>query len=87
MSVVGSDYDKLKRYNISEIYSPTPRPQPKQIESKEPEQQKQQQQEQSKDSVEVGKPQESDGPEGAETAKPPADASEEAGTSGTDALT
>ncbi|KAL1953141.1 hypothetical protein VTO42DRAFT_3555 [Malbranchea cinnamomea] len=27
MSVVGSDYDRLKRYNISEIYNPTPRPQ------------------------------------------------------------
>lgn len=23
MSVVGSDYDKLKRYNLAEIYNPT----------------------------------------------------------------
>ncbi|KAL1964081.1 hypothetical protein VTN77DRAFT_7499 [Rasamsonia byssochlamydoides] len=27
MSVVGSDYDKLKRFNLAEIYSPTPKPQ------------------------------------------------------------
>lgn len=27
MSVVGGDYDQLKRYNLSEIYNPTPRPQ------------------------------------------------------------
>jgi hypothetical protein len=26
MSVVGHDYDTLKRYNLSEIYSPTPKP-------------------------------------------------------------
>lgn len=26
MSVVGNDYDKLKRYNLAEIYDPTPRP-------------------------------------------------------------
>lgn len=26
MSVVGSDYEKLKRYNLSEIYEPTPKP-------------------------------------------------------------
>ena len=26
MSVVEGDYDALKRYNLSEIYSPTPRP-------------------------------------------------------------
>ena len=25
MSVVGADYDKLKRYNLSEIYSPSAR--------------------------------------------------------------
>ena len=25
MSVVGSDYDKLKQYNMAEIYDPTPR--------------------------------------------------------------
>ncbi|KAI1914801.1 hypothetical protein LOZ58_000324 [Ophidiomyces ophidiicola] len=27
MSVVGGDYDELKRYNLAEIYNPTPRPQ------------------------------------------------------------
>jgi tRNA acetyltransferase TAN1 len=27
MSVVGREYDELKRYNLSEIYSPTPRKQ------------------------------------------------------------
>lgn len=27
MSVVGSDYEELKRYNLAEIFSPTPRPQ------------------------------------------------------------
>jgi tRNA acetyltransferase TAN1 len=27
MSVVGSDYDALKRFNLMEIYSPTPKPQ------------------------------------------------------------
>ncbi|KAL1982458.1 hypothetical protein VTN96DRAFT_1305 [Rasamsonia emersonii] len=27
MSVVGSDYDKLKRFNLAELYSPTPKPQ------------------------------------------------------------
>ncbi|KAJ5601653.1 THUMP domain protein [Penicillium lagena] len=26
MSVVGSDYDQLKRYNLAEIYAPTPKP-------------------------------------------------------------
>ncbi|KAL9067524.1 MAG: hypothetical protein Q9157_006787 [Trypethelium eluteriae] len=26
MSVVGSDYDRLKRYNLAEIYDPTPKP-------------------------------------------------------------
>ncbi|KAJ5902785.1 THUMP domain protein [Penicillium taxi] len=26
MSVVGSDYDKLKRYNLAEIYDPSPKP-------------------------------------------------------------
>ena len=26
MSVVGSDYDKLKKYNLAEIYQPTPKP-------------------------------------------------------------
>ncbi len=26
MSVVGSDYEKLKRYNLAEIYEPTPKP-------------------------------------------------------------
>lgn len=26
MSVVEGDYDELKRYNLAEIYSPTPRP-------------------------------------------------------------
>lgn len=25
MSVVGNDYEKLKRYNLSEIYEPTPK--------------------------------------------------------------
>ncbi len=25
MSVVGSDYDKLKQYNLAEIYDPTPK--------------------------------------------------------------
>ena len=25
MSVVGSDYDELKQYNLAEIYDPTPR--------------------------------------------------------------
>ncbi|EFE40759.1 hypothetical protein TRV_04532 [Trichophyton verrucosum HKI 0517] len=29
MSVVEGDYDELKRYNLSEIYSPTPRPEVK----------------------------------------------------------
>ncbi|EEQ84055.2 THUMP domain-containing protein [Blastomyces dermatitidis ER-3] len=29
MSVVGPDYDELKRYNLSEIYDPTPKPGPK----------------------------------------------------------
>ncbi|KKZ62496.1 hypothetical protein EMCG_03109 [[Emmonsia] crescens] len=28
MSVVGPDYDDLKRYNLSEIYYPTPKPAP-----------------------------------------------------------
>ncbi|PGH18112.1 hypothetical protein AJ79_00740 [Helicocarpus griseus UAMH5409] len=28
MSVVGRDYDELKRYNLSEIYEPTPKPKP-----------------------------------------------------------
>jgi tRNA acetyltransferase TAN1 len=27
MSVVGHDYDELKRFNLSEIYRPTPKPQ------------------------------------------------------------
>ncbi|KZZ96438.1 THUMP domain containing protein [Ascosphaera apis ARSEF 7405] len=27
MSVVGKDYDELKRYNLAEIYNPTPKPQ------------------------------------------------------------
>ncbi|KAL2222932.1 THUMP domain protein [Thermoascus aurantiacus ATCC 26904] len=27
MSVVGSDYDQLKRFNLAELYSPTPKPQ------------------------------------------------------------
>lgn len=26
MSVAGSDYDRLKRYNPAEIYNPTPKP-------------------------------------------------------------
>ncbi len=26
MSVVGSDFDRLKRYNLAEIYDPTPKP-------------------------------------------------------------
>ena len=26
MSVVGSDFDKLKRFNLAEIYDPTPKP-------------------------------------------------------------
>lgn len=26
MSVVGSDYEELKRYNLAEIYNPTPKP-------------------------------------------------------------
>ena len=26
MSVVGSDYEQLKRFNLAEIYDPTPRP-------------------------------------------------------------
>lgn len=35
MSVVGSDYDKLKRFNLTEIYDPTPKlPLPKQAVSK-----------------------------------------------------
>lgn len=25
MSVAGSDYDKLKRYNLAELYSPSPK--------------------------------------------------------------
>jgi len=25
MSVVGSDYEKLKRFNLAEIYEPTPK--------------------------------------------------------------
>ena len=29
MSVVGNDYEKLKRYNLAEIYSPTPKLEPK----------------------------------------------------------
>lgn len=28
MSVVGSDFEKLKRFNIAEIYDPTPPPKP-----------------------------------------------------------
>lgn len=28
ISVVGSDYDQLKRYNLAEIYAPTPKPKP-----------------------------------------------------------
>ena len=32
MSVVGSDYEELKRYNLAEIYDPTP---PKQAQSRE----------------------------------------------------
>lgn len=66
MSVVGSDYDKLKRYNISEIYSPTPRPQPKQKESKEAEHVEDAKQ--SKDSVETGQSEEPKDPEVAEAA-------------------
>ena len=27
MSVLGSDYDQLKRFNLAELYSPTPKPQ------------------------------------------------------------
>jgi hypothetical protein len=27
ISVIGSDYDKLKRFNLAEIYTPTPKPQ------------------------------------------------------------
>lgn len=27
MSVVEGDYDQLKRYNLAELYSPTPKPQ------------------------------------------------------------
>jgi hypothetical protein len=27
ISVAGSDYDKLKRYNLAELYTPTPKPQ------------------------------------------------------------
>ncbi len=30
MSVVGSDYDLLKRYNLAEIYDPTPKEREKQ---------------------------------------------------------
>lgn len=31
MSVVGSDFEKLKRFNLAEIYDPTPKPEgPKQ---------------------------------------------------------
>ncbi|KAL8831410.1 MAG: hypothetical protein Q9191_000889 [Dirinaria sp. TL-2023a] len=26
MSVVGSDFEKLKRFNLAEIYDPTPKP-------------------------------------------------------------
>jgi tRNA acetyltransferase TAN1 len=29
MSVVGSDYDQLKRFNLAEIYDPAPKPEPK----------------------------------------------------------
>jgi tRNA acetyltransferase TAN1 len=29
MSVVGSDYDQLKRYNLAEIYNPTSKENPK----------------------------------------------------------
>lgn len=29
MSVVGSDYDQLKRFNLAEIYDPAPKPDPK----------------------------------------------------------
>jgi hypothetical protein len=32
MSVVGGDYDKLKRFNIAELYSPAPKKQPQVIE-------------------------------------------------------
>ncbi|PKY08097.1 THUMP domain protein [Aspergillus campestris IBT 28561] len=36
MSVAGSDYDKLKRYNLAELYNPTPKPdEQKPAESKE----------------------------------------------------
>lgn len=28
MSVAGSDYDRLKRYNPAEIYNPSPKPAP-----------------------------------------------------------
>lgn len=27
MSVVGSDYDQLKRFNLAELYNPSPKPQ------------------------------------------------------------
>lgn len=34
MSVVGSDYDKLKRFNLAELYDPTPKPtQPQNMEN------------------------------------------------------
>ena len=28
MSVVGSDFETLKRFNLAEIYDPTPKPEP-----------------------------------------------------------
>lgn len=34
MSVVGSDYDKLKRFNLAELYEPTPKPTPPDAETK-----------------------------------------------------
>jgi len=35
ISVVGSDFDKLKKFNLDEIFEPTPRPAPAQKDSKE----------------------------------------------------
>ncbi|KAI5293130.1 hypothetical protein KEM52_005812, partial [Ascosphaera acerosa] len=39
MSVVGKEYDRLKKFNLAEIYNPTPRPQPKQQPQQQPKQQ------------------------------------------------
>ena len=36
MSVVGSDYDQLKRFNLAEIFDPAPKSDPKDVPKKSP---------------------------------------------------